>query len=57
MEFVTYTAFTDGMAERPFDPTCWDVFPQDWLDAAPGTNSVLFPKYLRTNPAFCLLWC
>jgi len=37
-EFVTYTAFTSGLSERPFDPDEFDVFPQDWLDAASGVR-------------------
>ncbi|WP_212525299.1 DUF3422 domain-containing protein [Actibacterium sp. MT2.3-13A] len=35
-EFVTYTMFSDGVADRPFDPAAFDVFPEDWLAAAPG---------------------
>ena len=35
-EFVTYTAFTDGVTERPFDPIAFEVFPEDWLATAPG---------------------
>jgi len=35
-EFVTYTVFTDGVTERPFDPIAFEVFPEDWLAAAPG---------------------
>jgi len=37
-EFVTYTIFADGLAERAFDPEIWEVFPQDWLSAAPGAR-------------------
>ena len=37
-EFVTYTAFLENGADRPFDPSAWDVFPEDWLDDAPGTR-------------------
>jgi uncharacterized membrane-anchored protein len=37
-EFVTYTIFADGVAERPFDPATFEVFPDDWLSAAPGTR-------------------
>ncbi len=37
-EFVTYTIFGDGVAERPFDVATFAVFPEDWLDAAPGTR-------------------
>lgn len=27
-EFVTYTIFAPGVAERPFDPAAWEVFPR-----------------------------
>ena len=35
-EFVTYTIFADGVADRPFDPNSFDVYPEDWLAQAPG---------------------
>ncbi len=35
-EFVTYSVFRDGLSPRPFDPAQADVFPADWLAAAPG---------------------
>ena len=35
-EFVTYSAFTPGLSLRPFDPADAEVFPEDWLAAAPG---------------------
>ncbi len=35
-EFVTYSAFGRGLSDRPFDPAEADVFPEDWLGAAPG---------------------
>lgn len=35
-EFVTYAAFARGLSERPFDPAVAEVFPADWLAAAPG---------------------
>lgn len=35
-EFVTYTAFREGISKRAFDPAEFDIFPKDWLDAAPG---------------------
>lgn len=37
-EFVTYTIFGEGNAEQPFDAVTFAVFPQDWLDAAPGVR-------------------
>ena len=35
-EFVTYTAFCEGLAVRPFDAADFLVFPEDWLTEAPG---------------------
>lgn len=35
-EFVTYTLFGRGTADTPFDGRTFDVFPADWLAAAPG---------------------
>ncbi|MFO7770633.1 DUF3422 domain-containing protein [Roseovarius gahaiensis] len=37
-EFVTYTAYTDGLSARPFDPADFEVFPEDWLNDAPGVR-------------------
>ncbi|MBE0413978.1 DUF3422 family protein [Yoonia sp.] len=37
-EFVTYTIFGKGLAERPFDAATFAVFPEDWLAAAPGSR-------------------
>jgi len=37
-EFVTYTIFGPGVAERPFDAQTYAVFSADWLDTAPGTR-------------------
>ena len=37
-EFVTYTVFLAGLGARPFDPSDFEVFPEDWLDAAPGVR-------------------
>ncbi len=37
-EFVTYTIFGEGVAERPFDAATFAVFPEDWLEKAPGTR-------------------
>ena len=43
-EFVTYMAYEEAAASRAFDPTTFDVFPDDWLSAAPGKRltSILF---------------
>ena len=48
-EFVTYTLFGEGVAERPFDPRTFEAFPDDWLAEAPGVRvtSVL----VRVEPA------
>lgn len=35
-EFVTYTMFLPQVSTRAFDPADLDVFPEDWLAAAPG---------------------
>lgn len=35
-EFVTYTAFTPGVSDRPFDPVEAETFPEDWRAKAPG---------------------
>lgn len=37
-EFVTYTVFGEGVADRPFDASTFGVFPEDWLEAAPGVR-------------------
>jgi len=43
-EFTTWVAHAEGLSERPFDPAAFDVFPADWLAAAPGVRvtSILF---------------
>ena len=35
-EFVTYTIFGDGNAILPFDASTFAMFPDDWLQSAPG---------------------
>ncbi|WP_171122579.1 MULTISPECIES: DUF3422 family protein [unclassified Ruegeria] len=35
-EFVTYTAITQNVSDRVFNPPDFEVFPQDWLMASPG---------------------
>ncbi len=37
-EFVTYTVFTPGLSARAFDPSDFEVFPEDWLARAPGVR-------------------
>ncbi len=35
-ELVTYTVFRDALSDKAFDPAEFDVFPDYWLDDAPG---------------------
>ncbi|MBP7241734.1 DUF3422 family protein [Amaricoccus sp.] len=35
-EFVTYTVFLDHVTDEPFSTPLFDIFPADWLAAAPG---------------------
>ncbi|GAB4304371.1 MAG: DUF3422 domain-containing protein [Roseovarius sp.] len=37
-EFVSYTAISEGLSARPFDPADFGAFPEDWLAAAPGVR-------------------
>ncbi len=37
-EFVTYTIFGDGVADEPFSGKTFGVFPEDWLEQAPGVR-------------------
>ncbi|MDO6591818.1 DUF3422 domain-containing protein [Loktanella sp. D2R18] len=37
-EFVTFTILGAGVAQTPFDATTFQLFPEDWLQAAPGTR-------------------
>jgi uncharacterized membrane-anchored protein len=47
-EFVTYSAFSPGIPARPFDPVEADVFPADWVEAAPG--KLLTAILVRVEP-------
>ena len=47
-EFVTYTAFSDGVSDRPFDPADFEIFPDDWLADAPGER--LTSVMMRIEP-------
>lgn len=47
-EFVTYTLLGDGNADRPYNAATFDMFPQDWLEAAPGTR--LTSALIRIEP-------
>jgi uncharacterized membrane-anchored protein len=37
-EFSTYTIFSKGLADKAFDPDSFEVFPEDWLSAMPGSR-------------------
>lgn len=37
-EFVTYTLFGEGVADKPFDAATFREFPEDWLKDAPGVR-------------------
>ncbi|MCB5198193.1 Uncharacterized membrane-anchored protein [Loktanella sp. DSM 29012] len=37
-EFVTFTLFGAGTAERPFDGSTFGMFPESWLAKAPGVR-------------------
>jgi uncharacterized membrane-anchored protein len=52
-EFVTYTAHCDGLSDPVFDPTGFDVFPAEWLAAAPGPRitSLSIAVGARPDPA------
>ncbi|WP_085867803.1 DUF3422 family protein [Pseudoruegeria aquimaris] len=52
-EFVTYTVFMEGPTGRAFDPALFEVFPPDWLAAAPGVRmtSALLHVVEEADPA------
>ena len=35
---MTYTIFGEGVADRPFEAETFSMFPDDWLEAAPGVR-------------------
>lgn len=47
-EFVTYSAFSPGLSDRPFDPAEAAVFPAPWVEAAPGKR--LVSLLIRVEP-------
>ncbi|MCF1707208.1 DUF3422 domain-containing protein [Tabrizicola sp. J26] len=49
-EFVTYSAFSSGVSARPFDPAEMQVFPDDWLESAPGTRLVALMVRVEPMP-------
>ncbi|MFM7656381.1 MAG: DUF3422 family protein [Paracoccaceae bacterium] len=53
-EFVTYSAFTPGLSARVFDPMEAEVFPAEWVAAAPGkrlTSVLIRVETLPTDEA------
>ncbi|OWU83711.1 hypothetical protein ATO6_17795 [Oceanicola sp. 22II-s10i] len=50
-EFVTYTAISEGLTGRPFDPAEFDVFPAGWLDTAPGVRMTSILVRVAPRPA------
>lgn len=50
-EFVTYSTFTKGVPDRPFDPQSAEVFPEDWLAAAPGVRVAAVMVRVEWMPA------
>lgn len=50
-EFVTYTIFTDGLSDRPFDASKFDVFPEDWVARAPGVRITSALIQIQEQPA------
>ena len=56
-EFTTYTIFSDGVTDKPFDPSSFDVFPADWLSRSPGvcvTSTMIRIEELSETPAQAL---
>ncbi|MEL6886103.1 MAG: DUF3422 domain-containing protein [Pseudomonadota bacterium] len=51
-EFVTYTIFSEGVQDRPFDPQAFAIFPEDWLAEAPGqrVTSILIRVEQEADP-------
>lgn len=47
-EFVSYTAYSGGISARAFDPADFEVFPSDWLAAAPGQR--ITSAMIRVKP-------
>lgn len=52
-EFVTYTAISQNVSDRPFNPADFEVFPADWLAASPGqrVTSVMMRVVAREDDA------
>lgn len=50
-EFVTHTVFEESDRGNAFDPVAFDVFPNDWLDAAPGVRLTSALFHIAPRPA------
>jgi len=50
-EFVTYTVFEESDRGNAFDPVAFDVFPNDWLDAASGVRLTSALFHIAPRPA------
>ena len=50
-EFVTYTVFRSEMGERAFDPDEFEVFPDYWLNDAPGARITSALLRIMPKPA------
>ena len=50
-EFITYTVFSETPSERAFDPKEFEVFPADWLEAAPGQRITSVLVDIRPRPS------
>ncbi|SFQ95587.1 DUF3422 family protein [Poseidonocella sedimentorum] len=50
-EFVTYTAFAEGVSPRPFDAAETEVFPEEWLAGAPGVRMTSAMIRVEPRPA------
>ncbi len=49
-EFTTFMAHAPGLSARPFDPAEAEVFPEDWLAAAPGKRIVAVSIRIQPLP-------
>ncbi len=49
-EFVSYTAYSEGVSARSYDPADFSVFPEDWLAEAPGQRITSLLMRLEERP-------
>ncbi|MEX0320406.1 MAG: DUF3422 family protein [Ruegeria sp.] len=50
-EFVTYTAFSQGVSDRAFNPADFEIFPPDWLADSPGQRVTSILMRVTPRPA------